>query len=274
MKSAIKTLTTIILVLTLLFAATVPSLASGTNSSILYTTDEIVEYVLSMAGERESVISFTLPNDLPEASMDSADLYRYIFSQCSGFTRWGCKGAAIDRKTGDNGFTTITYMIQYRSTTEQDNTARGLVTSEVAKWGVEELSELQKIEALTNYFSQNLRYDETLENITAYSTLTEKKGTCLGLTVAAQLFLDEMGVPSQTIHGNMKDKGTLHIWLIVKIGDWWYTIDPTWLAHSEPDLSLHLKDSHGDDRQPADEYLTQDFRLTFPMKEESAKKAA
>jgi transglutaminase-like putative cysteine protease len=244
---------------------TVPALAEeAPQPRICNTSEELVEYVMRLAGEREAHISVTIPKTLPEADMGGVELLQKILSQDSGYIRWGRQGGAVT-KTLKKDSVTFKYTLTYRTTREQDDAARKIAAGIAAKWELKNLSDREKMGILKSYISKNWRYDNSLKNMTAYAALTDGKATCLGFAMASQLLLNEMGIVSQTVHGTIVQTNTLHIRLIVKLGDLWYTFDPTTLAKENPDLSTYLNDNHGKEFVPDSEYTTAAFRQTFPM---------
>jgi len=262
-----KAVLSVILVISLLFfgAAPIPALATETlQPRICNTPEELTGYILQLAGNRESRISVSIPVTLFEPKMSGYELLTYVFRQDNGPIRWSFQSVAIT-KAAHEGYITYNYQLTYRGTQEQDMTARRLAASAVDKWDLKNLSARAKMDKLKKYIPANWRYDKTLESMTAYSTLTGGKGTCLGFVMACQLLLDRMGIPSQTVHGRITETKELHILLLVKLGDWWYTFDPTALAREKPVLTSYLKQSYDKGFAPESEYLTSSFRRAHPM---------
>jgi len=249
----------------LLFSSVSPSLSAVAEAPrICDTPEELASYVLELAAGRKQYINVSIPNDLPEAGMNSFDLLKLIFRQDSGFIRWGHSGTSFT-KTGGAEYTTFSYTLYYRTTKEQDEAAKKLASALVAEWKVRGLSGREKVDRLRSYISAHWRYDRTLNNESVYPTMISGKGTCLGFVAACQLILNEMDIPSQTVHGRAVANGELHIQLLVKLGERWYTFDPTGLAKNKPDLSCYLKSSYSESFAPASEYLTESFRHDHPM---------
>jgi len=265
MKFIRNTARFVMLTISIFLPMIVPALAANTvQAQICSTSNELVSYVLRMVGDREGTIGLSVPNTLPEADMGSEDLLRHILRQDSGFIRWGHKGGTATKITA-GGYTTFTYKLTYHTTKEQDEAARRLASSIVGKWTVKNLPDREKMDKLKEYITANWRYDAVLDNMTAYPTLISGKGTCLGLVLACQLLLDDMGIPSQTIHGRLIKTGALHIKLLVRLEDWWYIFDPTELAQDIPGLSAYLKSTHVEWMVLNDEYLTESFQASRPM---------
>lgn len=273
MKQPHKTAVCLILILTLLSAAPI-YISAGESDRIQFcgNLQELSEYVLQLVSKREQYVSFAVPRSMPEADMSASELLRRILQQDRGYNRWNHKGGSV-KKTIKSDRVVFEYTLTYYITREQDEAARRLASGLVEKWDLENLSGREKIDVLKTYISANWRYDDTLTNMNAYLTLTRKTGTCLGLTMATQLLLDEMGIQSHTIHGKLAKTGVVHIRLLVKLGDLWYTLDPTPLASGKPDLSEYLKQEYGKEFIPAGEYLTDEFKNSYPMTPGDTEKA-
>jgi hypothetical protein len=251
----------------LLTAVPVPLAANEEFTDEIYicgSSEDISNYILHRLATRDPGFSISVPKHLPEAMMDSRELLYLALNQDSGFIRWGFSGAkAVRDDYGPN--VTFKYEISYRTTLKEDIAARKTAADIVAKWELGGLSERQKIDQLRDYISANWTYDETLENMTAYPTLTKKKGVCLGFVMASQLILDQMGILSRAVNGRMIHTETPHILLLVKIGEYWYTFDPTSVAGGKPGSPGYLDNRYGDYFEPNAMYLTESFRQMYPM---------
>ena len=260
------------LLVSLLLSLTVPASAGKTAETaktpeprLCGTSKELSEYVLQLVAKREEHISVSIPKTLPEADMKGTELLGQILQQDSGYSRWGHHGGSA-KKTIKSDRVVFEYKLTYRTTKKQDEEARRLAAGLVAKWGdMAKLPDSEKVGLLKTHISANWRYDDTLANMNAYSTFKEGKGTCLGMTMASQLLFDEMGIQSRMIHGTLTDTGVIHIRLLVKLGELWYTFDPTFLARKTPVLSAYLKQDHGKEFVPDAEYLTDSFKKAYPM---------
>ena len=265
MKSIRKAALSAFLAISVILSTNVPAFAEQNVAPYFCnTSEELAIYVLKIVEERKQDLIVKIPNYLPEADMGSFELLKHIYKQDSGFIRWGHGGTAFS-KARDKKNTTFNFTMFYRTTKEQDDAAIILAAEMVEKWKVGNLSEREKINKLKSYISANWRYDMTLENLSAYPTMVNRKGTCLGFVMACQLLLNEMGIPSQTIHGKFERSKETHIRMLVKLGNLWYTFDPTGLASDAPDLSAHLKSSYTGSFIPDSEYLTEEFRRGHPM---------
>ena len=244
-------------------AGTLPS-----RSQELYhckSSSELAGYLLDNLALREVHISVSIPNSLPEASMNIVDLIYGVLAMDSGFTRWGFESASVSRKKNSDN-TTLIFKVSYFTTLEEDNAARSAAAAIVKEMELgKKLSDRDKVEILRAFITNNWRYDKSLENFTANSTFSSGKGTCLGFALASQLILDEMGILSQTVHGKVDGIQGTHIMLLVKLGDYWHTFDPTELANDNPVPLAYLGQCFPANFSPDKEYLTSAFMANFPM---------
>ena len=265
MRLKCKWLLSVILAIVLVFSVSMPALAAEKAYPAIFETSEgLIDYMLGQLREKKPVITVTMLNTIPEADIGSADLFKEALRNDNGFIRWGYKSGSV-RITKRSETTTYEYRINYHSTKAQDNAARKLANAVVDKWEVEKLTDFEKMDKIKSYISDNWRYDDTLESMTAHSTLTSGTATCLGFTMAGQLLLDSMGIPSQTVHGRVSGVDAHHIILLVKLGDWWYTFDPSELAREKPVNTSYLQQSYRSIFTPEAEYLTDAFRNAYPM---------
>lgn len=66
-------------------------------------------------------------------------------------------------------------------------------------------------------------------NQTIYSVFVHRTSVCTGIAKAAQYLLNLLGIESRLVFGKMANspKNSRHCWIIVKIGNKWYHLDPT-----------------------------------------------
>ena len=257
---------TIAIIVILMSIQTFADEARTEQACVCLTMESVTECILKHVGNRENYFSVSVPCYLPQAELDCGKLLFDSLDQDSGFIRWGFEDAiATSVKEGAN--ITYKYWMNYRTTLEYDNAAKNIASQITEKWNVEGLSDLQKLDMLKSYISANWRYDDLHKNIFAYPTLSEQKGSCLGLTMASQLILNNIDVNSRTVYGTLNDSGVPHILLLVKLDNLWCTFDPTELAREYPGTSAYLKNYYADYFTPDTMYLEESFRKSYPMTE-------
>lgn len=75
-------------------------------------------------------------------------------------------------------------------------------------------------------------------NQTIYSVFVCRNSVCTGYAKAAQYLFKVLGIESRLVFGTMRnaEKGSRHCWLVVKIDDLWYYLDPTFAVPEINDL--------------------------------------
>ncbi len=65
---------------------------------------------------------------------------------------------------------------------------------------------------------------------TAAGTLVDGKGVCAGYALGMKLLCDVTGLDSCIVRGTAENENGAesHAWLVVRLGDSWYHVDPTW----------------------------------------------
>lgn len=132
------------------------------------------------------------------------------------------------------------YKPKYLTTAQQekqvDNEITRLIQGELNI--SENSSDFEKVKAVYEYLSTSAKYDLSLNEygnsrVTAYDALINHKAVCQGFANAAYRMLRELGIVNRIIIGDVLWDGTwrVHAWNIVKIGEYWYNLDPTTELH-------------------------------------------
>lgn len=101
------------------------------------------------------------------------------------------------------------------------------------------MKDYEKEKVLHDYIVKNCEYDERyytdtipMESYTAYGVLIKGIGVCQGYAVAMNMLLEEAGIESIIITGEVFDYNTSkydgHAWNLVKLDDEYYHLDSTW----------------------------------------------
>jgi transglutaminase/protease-like cytokinesis protein 3 len=223
------------------------------------TTEELKEKIAEYLGKRTASFELTCPPALKSEWNSPVSLLQEAEKQCEDNIRWGRESMNAKWFTYD-GKMTINYTVTYFTTPGKDASARKYA-AELVKWlNIGDLSERGKVDAICKYVKDNLGYDRSLLSITEYDTFLLRKGTCLGLALATKMLLSEAGIESKAITG-MYGAGK-HMWLIAKIGDYWYVIDAT-----NMDSASHLVSIIDNGKYTTDaEFKTESFKEAHPTK--------
>lgn len=174
---------------------------------------------------------------------DNPDIFwfshRWNYSQSEAIVRFRY---AIDKERSEK------IKKQIKGVVENDfklNSARNLSVKEqvmyVYKW-------------IALYCNYNIH---SAHNQTIYSVFALRHSVCTGIAKAAQYLLDLLGIESRLIFGklNNSEKDSRHCWLIVKIEEKWYHLDPTFAL---PDTE-HLLHQCGEKPIRGEDYLFYNF---------------
>ncbi|WP_052702731.1 transglutaminase domain-containing protein [Paenibacillus beijingensis] len=120
----------------------------------------------------------------------------------------------------------ITYNIEYWETTEQSEYVQQTAKRVVASLVKPRMSDADKVKAIHDWVIDNVTYDETLENHSAYAGLVQPyKTVCQGYALLTYRMLKEAGLESRIVYGDYL--GTLHVWNLVKLDGKWVHVDVT-----------------------------------------------
>ena len=220
------------------------------------TTDDIYRTFLYLAGRNDPDFRISCPLEAISGQNSLTAVYKQALASDAGFIRWNVLNGAGSYSARD-GVAQLRYMLSYRMT--GDETAKSLEFAKdvVSGFDLTGLDDAGKMDLIREYVIQNWTYDETLQNNTPYAIFSNKTGACLGYALGVFLLCKEAGLQARTIHGYL-DEGLLHIWLIVKLGGEWYTLETT-----EMRGGFYLNNAHP--CTPMDEYLAESFTSKYPL---------
>lgn len=92
------------------------------------------------------------------------------------------------------------------------------------------LSEREQIMYVYKWLALYCKYNiYSAYNQTIYSVFVCRNSVCTGYAKAAQYLFDLLGIESKLVFGTMHnaEEGSRHCWILVKIYDQWYHLDPT-----------------------------------------------
>lgn len=122
---------------------------------------------------------------------------------------------------------------------------------------------------------ENVRYDKvhgknpnTHLKATAYSALVLRTATCQGYSAALYRLLREEGVECRAVTGQAGGE-TLHAWILVRLGDRFYLLDPTYDAGQEEWKHYLLGRDESEDHVPEERFRTEEFLTRYPMAEKA-----
>lgn len=197
-------------------------------------TDAVHDTIDGFYGELSEHLSGHETDFVITATKETGDpiratsLRKFAAEHTDGLYYWLLKSYPAARLTENGDTIAFEYHnMKYKSTAEKHAYALTKAKEIAADMELEGRDALTKVEKICEYADKRWTYDATLTKELAYDVFTTGAGTCLGLTFAARMLLDEAGVPSKAMVGLGESK-VWHIWLIVQIDGYWYNIDPSY----------------------------------------------
>lgn len=92
---------------------------------------------------------------------------------------------------------------------------------------------MKKLRQFTIMCVKHVTYAQSLDDeivFTAYSALYNGEAVCQGYAQLIYRILKQLGISVRVIPGYGKDKTVHHGWNIVKLGDYYYNLDATWVT--------------------------------------------
>ena len=193
------------------------------------------------------------------------------------------EASAIDSPNTSDDFDYLYYNVdQYSATPSSDGVNVSITWSEDAnqlqqvntkvdeilnETGVRNMDNAYDIaKTLHDYVVKVTNYDYSFKKYTAYNALFDKKTVCQGYSLLYYKLLEEAGVSSRFILGTAE--GENHCWLIVKIGDLYYNVDPTWDDTESSSISydyfLKGSNSFDKDHTRTSKFSSEEFTTNYP----------
>ena len=136
--------------------------------------------------------------------------------------------------------------------------------------------EIAAIRAAYEYVCGTVKYDKPHRKnpyyhlcSTAYAALVQHTATCQGYCVTLYRLLREQGIDCRIITGSAGEE-RLHAWVIARVGDSWYQLDPTWDAGADPnEFRYFLVGTKAiADHVPEERFQTEAFLAAYPQPED------
>jgi hypothetical protein len=165
---------------------------------------------------------------------------------------------------------TLIYTITYYTTAAQEKTMDAEVAKVLKSLNLDGCSNYEKVKKIYDYICKNVAYDYTNANnkdntlkYTGYQALINHKVVCQGYSVLLYRLLLEEGIDNRVILGT--SNGGAHSWNIVKLGEHYYNLDPTWDEGRTNYIYFLQCEQNFKDHVRSDEYRTAEFYSLYPM---------
>ena len=144
-------------------------------------------------------------------------------------------------------------------------------TGELGYINHDNVGDFEKVRAIFNWITENMRYDKKQKKHSAYHGLIEGETICQGFSSIFYRLCLELGIDCRIIIGH---DGEEHAWNIVKIGELYYNIDTTFGLGCKEDEEYHFfllghdpkGKFFGNERRVLQvDFTTEEFRKAYPM---------
>ena len=243
-----------------------PSLLSETQT--FDTVEEAGEYLKEQMIARNGTITFTI-NQTYSQQLFTDIFYKavedngYGDSSAGDYLYWNWAGYNGSARYNDIK-ATLTYNMEYLSTYSQEQAVDKEVKKVLDSLDVYDKDTYKKVLAVHDYIVQNIDYDYSLQNYSAYNAIIDKNVVCQGFSTITCKMLKELNIGVRLI------SGPNHAWNIVNLGSYWYNTDNTWdentSTSSKISYQYFLKGSTDFyDHTRDSEYDTESFHEQYPM---------
>ncbi|MBQ9793579.1 MAG: hypothetical protein IJW34_01420, partial [Clostridia bacterium] len=189
------------------------------------------------------------------------------------YIRQNCLATSCSSVTGtdDKGiYTEMYFNTTWFTTAAQEAEVDAAVADLLAEWNLESATDYQKIKCAYDWVCTNVVYDHDnlydstyLLKHSSYAALIHGKAVCQGFASLFYRLCLELGVDCRVITGQTDES---HAWNIVKLGDKYYNMDPTYDRGTGNYYRYFLTPIYsfgGHDRNA--EYETDAFNAAYPM---------
>ncbi|MEG0383305.1 MAG: transglutaminase domain-containing protein [Solibacillus sp.] len=220
-----------LLLVTLLFMSTLPTVWSVFETNIVYadqisTEKTLKDDILKQMGNYNKNFTFSYEGDFAKLktvlkkTMDEIRReHQYIYENTS---KWEMKM----KYTGNKG--TITFNMTYLTDQKKELYVNAEVDKILPKIIKKGATEFEKVKAVHDYIVLNGSYSSNTKNsqYTTYTFLTEQKGVCQAYALLMYKMLEELNVEAKYVKGYSNNER--HAWILAKVSGEWYHVDPTW----------------------------------------------
>ena len=223
--------------------------AEAANTGYLTTRAAVIAELRSQMIDRQSTIAFKVK--LEPGTIDLKDWWQEAISHVTGdgssgdFLRWQFKsyGAGATPEEFNESWTggyEVTYTVMWYTTSQQETQLNSYIkTTILPQLALGGKTTYQKVQAIYNWITKNVRYDYAHLNdstyklqYTAYAAAINKTAVCQGYANLFYRLANDAGIDCRIITGTADGGNGVwgpHAWNIVKMDDGnYYCLDATW----------------------------------------------
>lgn len=128
--------------------------------------------------------------------------------------------------TGTTKLSTISVDVDYVITSAKRAAADKQIDSILSDIIKPYMNDHEKIKAVHDYIVLNGKYDVSMQFYSDYDLLNKGTAVCNGYALLTYNMLNKLNIPVSLVTGTGNNQ--LHIWNMVKLGDYWFHLDTTW----------------------------------------------
>ena len=223
--------------------------AEAADTGYLTTRAAVIAELRSQMIDRQSTIEFKVK--LEPGTIDLKDWWQEAISHATGdgssgdFLRWQFKsyGAGATPEEFNESWTggyEVTYTVMWYTTSQQETQLNSYIkTTILPQLALGGKTTYQKVQAIYNWITKNVRYDYAHLNdstyklqYTAYAAAINKTAVCQGYANLFYRLANDAGIDCRIITGTADGGNGVwgpHAWNIVKMDDGnYYCLDATW----------------------------------------------
>ena len=125
----------------------------------------------------------------------------------------------------------VDYIISSAKRAEADKQIDNILSEIIKPY----MNDHEKVKAVHDYIIINSKYDVSMKLYSDYDLLTQGTSVCNGYALLTYNMLNELNIPVKLVTGTGNNE--LHIWNMVKLGDYWFHLDTTW-NDPVPDMNI------------------------------------
>ena len=223
--------------------------AEAADTGYLTTRAAVIAELRSQMIDRQSTIEFKVK--LEPGTIDLKDWWEEAISHVTGdgssgdFLRWQFKSYGAGAKPEEfneswTGGYEVTYTVMWYTTSQQETQLNSYIkTTILPQLALGGKTTYQKVQAIYNWITKNVRYDYAHLNdstyklqYTAYAAAINKTAVCQGYANLFYRLANDAGIDCRIITGTADGGNGVwgpHAWNIVKMDDGnYYCLDATW----------------------------------------------
>ncbi|SFW97391.1 transglutaminase domain-containing protein [Ruminococcus sp. XPD3002] len=187
--------------------------------------------------ERADELELEIIPDAVKEKKDVNDIINFALEETGigtegDYIRWSLSSYQYEAKTDRyRRKVIIHFSFTYNSSAEQEQIVTEKLSEVYAQLDLNNISDLDKISRIYEYITSNVRYPDVPDEnnrtlFSAYGALINREAVCQGYALLLYRMLTDCGLQCRVVPGNTDLEN--HAWNIVRIGEAFYYLDPTW----------------------------------------------